>query len=351
MFPERLASGGSRSLRVSMALLTIQLFLAVCPGKTTTPGTAAEKSEKTNSAYDARSFINALARLETALEDARNSPEAIRKLRESLADSWKVETGGQQFNVSTGLLASRLIKAEKQPEFRRQQIDQSREYLEALAGEVAAISGQPPDEDAAKAKLDAILARPEFTSSSHRTWWDRLHDRVNELIFDLLRKILARVGGQKEIGQMLLWVGLCGASVLIAYWIFNHWLRSARLEEMAFESARVQKRSWQQWIFASRSAADRQDYRLATQCAYWAAITRLQELGSIADDRAKTPREYLRSLSTSDSMVPESHASRLRALSILTSRLEAKWYGYGAATEADFRDSLAQLEVLGCHLP
>ena len=36
---------------------------------------------------------------------------------------------------------------------------------------------------------------------------------------------------------------------------------------------------------------------------------------------------------------------------MLTSRLEKIWYGYHIATETDFLDSLAQLEVLGCHLP
>jgi hypothetical protein len=50
-------------------------------------------------------------------------------------------------------------------------------------------------------------------------------------------------------------------------------------------------------------------------------------------------------------VLPETYALRYQALSALTSRLETKWYGYRIATEADFRDSLAQLEILGCHLP
>jgi hypothetical protein len=50
-------------------------------------------------------------------------------------------------------------------------------------------------------------------------------------------------------------------------------------------------------------------------------------------------------------MMPEALAVRHKALSLLTSRFEKIWYGYQIATEADFRDSLAQLETLGCHLP
>jgi hypothetical protein len=50
-------------------------------------------------------------------------------------------------------------------------------------------------------------------------------------------------------------------------------------------------------------------------------------------------------------VVPETLASRQQALHRLTSRLEKMWYGYQVATEADFRDSLIQLETLGCRLP
>ncbi len=90
---------------------------------------------------------------------------------------------------------------------------------------------------------------------------------------------------------------------------------------------------------------------MAIHCAYWAGIARLQDLGALAPDRAKTPREYLRALTKSKLILPETIATRHQALSLLTSRLEKIWYGYQIATEADFRDSLTQLETLGCHLP
>jgi Domain of unknown function (DUF4129) len=121
--------------------------------------------------------------------------------------------------------------------------------------------------------------------------------------------------------------------------------------EMALQSAGVPARSWQQWIFLGRGAASQGDYRMAIHCAYWAGITRLEELGALPADRAKTPREYLRTMSKSNLLVSETHTTRYEALSQLTSRLEKIWYGYHVATETDFLDSLAQLEVLGCHLP
>ena len=120
---------------------------------------------------------------------------------------------------------------------------------------------------------------------------------------------------------------------------------------MALQAAAVPSRSWQEWVFAAREAAGRADYRMAIHCAYWGGIARLQDLGALAPDRAKTPREYLRALHKAKLILPEALATRHLALSLLTSRLEKIWYGYQIATEADFHDSLTQLEILGCHLP
>ena len=104
-------------------------------------------------------------------------------------------------------------------------------------------------------------------------------------------------------------------------------------------------------MFAAREAAGRGDYRLAIHCAYWAGIGRLQDIGALSPDRAKTPREYLRALVRTKLVEPETFPARQKALSALTTRFEKIWYGYQIATEAEFRDSLTQLETLGCHLP
>ena len=350
MFPERFESGNSTSVRVLCFLAAISVGCVASLGRAPQASETAAGTQD-SPIYDPESFRKELGRIETELGNARSTDE-IRTCRESLPQAWAVESGARRFKVPTDLLISRLDKAENQPEFRLQQMDQTRQYLESLAGETALLSGEPPPRvDAAQAKLGAILARPEFTHIRHQTWWERLRHRIDEMLIEMLRRLLNPVGGQKNAGQVLLWVGICGAAILIAYWVFQRWFRTARLEEIALESAQSSARSWQQWVFASRAAAERHDYRLAIQSAYWAGITRLQEIGTIAPDRAKTPREYLRSFAKSNLVLSETYEQRYRALSALTSRLETKWYGYHIATEADFRDSLAQLEILGCHLP
>jgi hypothetical protein len=349
MRPERFGRASSHSARKVHVLAAILLALVAIQ-----TGTARAVQSAPQSAappYDAETFVEELGRLKAGLENARKSTETLRVYRESLPKAWAVDAGGRQYDVPTDLLVSRLLKAEKQPEFRGQQLDQARDYLVALAAETASLSGQPPRADSARAKLDAILARSEYTHTRQESWWDKLRARIYEVIDEALACILRGVGGQASLGYALLWIGICAAAILIAYWIFRRWFRAARVEEMALQAAAVPSRSWQEWIFAAREAAGRGDYRMAIHCAYWAGIARLQELGALAPDRAKTPREYLRALTKSKLILPETLATRHQALSMLTSRLEKIWYGYQAAKEADFRDSLTQLETLGCHLP
>ena len=301
--------------------------------------------------YDSQSFIQELARLKVELESARKSAETLRSYRESLPEAWAVDAGGRHYDVPTDLLVSRLVKAERQPELRRQQLGQARDYLDALAVETSLLSGQaPPQTDSARAKLNTILARSEYARARQESWWEKLRARISNILLDALDRIFRRVGSQASFGYALLWIGVCAAAILIAYWIFRNWFRLARAEEMALDAAAVPSRSWQEWVFAAREAAGRGDYRMAIHCAYWAGIARLQDLGTLSPDRAKTPREYLRALTRAKLILPETLATRQQALSLLTLRLEKIWYGYQIATEADFRDSLTQLENLGCHL-
>jgi hypothetical protein len=263
-----------------------------------------------------------------------------------------VNTGKRHFVVPTSLLVSQLVKAESQPEIRTIKVKEALDYLDALASETAAISAQESTStDAARAKLNAILSRPEYAHAMRESWWDKIRSRINEMLFDALRRIFSAVGSQESLGYILLWIGVGSAAIFIAYSIFRRWIRSAKGEEMALQAAAVPLRSWQEWVYAARESAARADYRMAIHCAYWAGIARLQELGALSPDRSKTPREYLAALAKSKMIVPETLATRQQALHRLTSRLEKMWYGYQLATEDDFHDSLTQLETLGCRLP
>jgi hypothetical protein len=305
-----------------------------------------------NPNYNSVSFVQELNRLKTGLDGAGKSDDALRAYREALPKTWPVDAGGRHFDVPTNALTSRLGDAEKHPDLRQQRLKEAREYLDSLAAETSSLSGEPtPAQDSARPKLDAILARPEYAHVRQQNWYEKLRQRINDLLFRALVRLLRGAGGQATLGYILLWIALAAAVVLIAYWVFRNWFRTARATEMALAGAAVPARSWQEWVFAAREAAARGDYRLAIHCAYWAGIARLQDLGVLSPDRTKTPREYLRAFAESKLVFVENPAMRREALERMTSRLEKTWYGYHTASEADFRDSLAQLEILGCRLP
>jgi hypothetical protein len=345
----RIIVSAARVCTVLTVVFFFTLISAPVPGRATGNSPAALAPVDS---FDTSSFTRELGRLKSDLETARKSPATLHAFRESLPSKWVVKSGEQQYDVPTSPLTTRIDKAERDPALRELQLNQAGDFLDALAAEARSSSGaQPEDTASAYAALNRILARNEFASRRKQSWWDRFRERINELLYDAFLRLLSQIGGQKSMGEILLWIGVCAAAILIAYWIFRRWFRSARLGEIALQSAGVPVRSWQQWVFLSRGAASQGDYRMAIHCAYWAGITRLEELGALPADRAKTPREYLRTMSKSNLLVSETHKTRYQALSLLTSRLEQIWYGYHVATETDFLDSLAQLEVLGCHLP
>jgi uncharacterized protein DUF4129 len=302
--------------------------------------------------YNPVSFTQELQRLKSGLDAAGKSAETLRAYREALPKAWPVNTGGHRFEVPTDALVSRLERAEKQPAARQKQLDQARAYLDSLAQETDSISAQSPSStEAARPKLNAILARSEYKHERRESWYERIRNRIEDILSEALDRIFGKIGGEKSLGYALLWMGVAGAAILIAYWVFRNWFRSAKAAELALGMVSTPSLSWQEWIFGAREAAGRGDYRMAVHCAYWAGIARLQDVGALAPDRAKTPREYLRALAKSKLVPPEGIAARNQALGDLTARLEKTWYGYHAATEADFRDSLARLEALGCRLP
>ncbi|HEX3370983.1 MAG TPA: hypothetical protein VHS08_00610, partial [Candidatus Acidoferrales bacterium] len=302
--------------------------------------------------YDSQSFVAELARLRAAVESASASTDALRSVRVSIPPAWQVTANNRQFTVPTDLLVAQLTKAERQPDIRAAKVKQALDYLDALVSETASLSAQnAAPADFARKKLNAILSRPEYRHAVKDSWWDRVRMRLDQILEEALVRIFNGVASHASLGYALLWMALSAAVVFVAYTIFRRWVQAAKDDEMALQAAAIPVRSWQEWVYAARESAARADYRMAIHCAYWAGIARLQELGTLSGDRAKTPREYLISLSKSKFVISETLAVRQKALHTLTDRLEKIWYGYQIATEADFRDSLAQLEALGCRLP
>ncbi|HKF23930.1 MAG TPA: DUF4129 domain-containing protein, partial [Candidatus Angelobacter sp.] len=99
-------------------------------------------------------------------------------------------------------------------------------------------------------------------------------------------------------------------------------------------------RSWRAWLEEARRMAQQEDWRNAIHLAYWAGISFLESGGAWKPNRARTPREYLRLMGTRKPEYP--------SLAALTRKFEVVWYGARAASGVDFKETLGQLEKLGC---
>src|SRR5580692_11094967 len=153
---DRINPSATKSPMVLGAALFALVMLPVLAGV----ARAAESGAPSSAApiYDSASFIRELGRLKADLGSGGNSTETLRAYRESLPDAWSVNAGGQHFDVPTDALTARLKKAESEPKIRDQQLKEARDYLDSLAAETAALSGQsPPQTGSARAKLNAIL--------------------------------------------------------------------------------------------------------------------------------------------------------------------------------------------------
>ena len=291
--------------------------------------------------YDVRSFAAELRRLSGVLGKNPSAQEMV-ALRDALPKQWNVTTPHDTFVVSSEFLRDKLTAGPG---------GVAKAWVDHLAMETESYSAPrsgPPGN--AKAELEHILAGSEFAGVRPPSAWDLFRQRLAEWLERLLLRILGGFARYPLGGQILLWLGMVLGVGLIALWVFRFMVGRDRLNSLPTSEVMSASRTWQEWIRAAREAASRNDFREAVHSAYWAGIVRLEQTGVVPRDRAKTPREYLRIASEpSPEGIAPSPAYR-EPLAALTARLERIWYANRGASADDFRDTLRQLEALGCQL-
>jgi len=304
------------------------------------PGAPAASASPAAS-YDIPSFTAELHRLSSQLAK-KPSSETLVALRNSLPAQWTVATPDRSYSISTDFLRNELLM--NRP-------DKAQQWLDHLAAETESYSApQASSAVNAKAELDHILADDDFAAVRPPTPWEIFRQRVEAWIERMLLKLLGGMQRYPIGGQILFWLVMIVGVSFIAFWLFRFVTRYDRMDALPRSQFVVPSRSWQEWIRAAREAAARNDFREAVHATYWAGIVRLQETGVLPRDRTKTPREYLRIASQPSPSGLAPNPLYKEPLAALTARLERIWYANRGAGPDDFRDSLLQLEALGCPL-
>jgi hypothetical protein len=291
--------------------------------------------------YDAPSFATELHRLSDAL-GKNPSPEEMAALRDSLPKQWNVNTPDGGYSVSSEFLRHQLSTGPS---------GAAKTWVDHLAMETERYSAPRNDTHGdAKAELQKILAGAEFAGVRPPSAWDLFRQRLAAWLERFLLRIFGGLARYPIGGQILFWVVIVIGVGFIALWLFRFLVSRDRLDSLPPSEVATASRTWQEWIRAAREAAGRNDFREAVHSAYWAGIVRLEETGVVPRDRTKTPREYLRIASEpSPEGIAPSPVYR-EPLAALTTRLERIWYANRGAGADDFRDTLRQLEALGCQL-
>ncbi len=287
-------------------------------------------------------YIAELDRCSAVLNSSPVDPAAVRKLHATLPASWTVTTANARYTIDMAWLSAGLAGIEENPDAKSQALAQTREKLETYRQDAHALAdamethrgtAQP------RARLNAILSAREFSGQQGPTWLDVEKQKIRDWIYRQIEKIFGHVRA-RSIGNIVAWSLVTLAGLLLLFWTLRFLMRERQGSEMDLSGATPIGRDWRRWLREAREAAGRGDYRAAIHAAYWAAIVRMEETKSLPEDRSRTPRESLKLI--------DRGSAAYAPLSQLTRRFELVWYGYRAATAADWDDAAQQLETLGC---
>lgn len=294
-----------------------------------------------SSAISVAEYQQQLADLSARIQSLAQHPQQVGAVETGIPKSIAVKTNSGEITVQNQRLKDDLAALSKSSgEKQTALLHQITSYVQELQSQAGAFEQREINSSAATQKLDEILARKEFRNISQPSLMEIIQARV----YRWLRRLLSRMHAPRSSFnwiQNVIWGIIGGVVVVLVIWTLRRLMRPE--EPLAFREIipfSPSARSWSAWLKEARESAAKQDWRNAIHLAYWAGISYLESSGAWKASRSRTPREYLRLLSSLNPRYP--------ILSALTRRFEIVWYGQAAAREADFQDTLAQLEKLGC---
>jgi hypothetical protein len=332
-------------------VLVLALLALVAPANSRAQNAAHAAPSFHSASLTPENFIIELRQLNERLGSKNITTEQLKSVRASIPESWEVDAPERHYSIATRQLISMLRIAETNPALRAQQIEGARAWVSELHRQVVDYwTKRAPEDSLARDRAKQILARREFANVGTSDPRDMLRRKINEWILRLFTWLFSGLGRHPIATETFFWLIVAGVVAWLAMMLFRYWMRAARIESIEKIATVAFHRPWQEWIRAAREAAARGDFREAVHSTYWAGISRLETIGALVPDPARTPRESLRVLG--DPAVEGIHATtqQRESLAALTLCLERVWYGHRAAGANDFQDCLRQAEELGCRV-
>jgi Domain of unknown function (DUF4129) len=281
-------------------------------------------------------YVRELQGLRNSLNSEVN-PGQAEKLAAALPREWIVEAHDRSFTVSTTTVATDLREYAQKPVAGK--LDAIRAQVDLLLSDASAMVASRSDFSGDRAKLAAILGRPEFQRVHGETWLDRLKREAQDLLTRLFDRILTS-SAFPVASRIVVWSLVVLAVALLGLWLVRIYRESNVYTNISGVPGAISEKPWRDWKAEALLAAEQERWRDAIHLYYWAAISFLEEQGLWRPDRGRTPREYLRLLPRGDT-----HSA---SLAELTRSFETVWYGDEAASEQKALAARALLENVGC---
>ena len=298
--------------------------------------------------------IAALERLEkidegevqTAVDYDQELRSTIEAVRGMLPESQTIETSDSTYHVDNAWLHKALeqvgdISAEDHFE-RLALLVQHLQALESRIAEREGVSQSSESKEQAKAKLESILARPEYVTGA------RGPNALSRLIQDFmnwLRKFLPktpemepqRASRLSAIMQIVIIIVALLVLLYVARFVFKRFKRSGQVKTPKKRQPRIvlgerlePDQTATDLLSEAEALARNGDLRAAIRKGYIALLVELGDRKLISLAHHKTNRDYLNSLRTA----PQLHL-KMRGL---TDSFERHWYGFDEATPNDWQD-------------
>lgn len=297
----------------------------------------AQQQVSPSSALTLDQYRQAVDQTLATVTQLKDRPEGVDEVIASLPSSWQVDAGGKIFIISTAAIREDLQNWKKDQSVAT--LDHVVQVLGLLQENAAKWQQGQPDFVVQRSVLNGILARREFRNVHGDTWVNRLQQEIKDWLARLLGRVIS-TSAIPAISDVVVYGLIVAAVLALAFWMYRSLREEVRVETLLPAGSPVSAREWPLWVADARTAAAAGDWANAVHLAYWAGISFLEAQGSWRADVARTPREYLRLLPASSRHQP--------ALRSMTSRLESVWYAMQSADEITFRETLAELESLGC---
>ncbi|MGP0019049.1 MAG: DUF4129 domain-containing protein [Candidatus Sulfotelmatobacter sp.] len=279
-----------------------------------------------------------LDRLLAATQQLDSSGSPTPRPLHDLPQSWRVATDQWEFDVSTEGLQRDVRRYEQEKNVAN--ASAIRRRLQSLRRDLDGFEKPPADFSSNRTALNSILARREFQDVQGPSWLDRLKQRLLAFLLRFLERVI-RSTAIPTISKFFVY-GLMGFAVAaLAFIAYRSLWSRDNFETVIPKDLPVSAKEWAIWLAEARAAASNREWRDAIHLAYWAGISFLERQGTWKPDRARTPREYLRLLSSS--------SEHRETLTALTRIFELAWYAKRDASERTFSQTLEELEKLGCH--